>query len=395
MDSNLVLKIDNLSKRYCLDLKKSLWYGVRDIGNDLFGRSLDEHVLRPDEFWALNNISCELKKGESLGIIGRNGAGKTTILKLINGLIKPTTGKISIRGTIGALIALGTGFNPILTGRENIKIAGAVLGFSGREMEEKLDEILDFSEIDEFIDTPVKNYSSGMLVRLGFAVAIQMKPDLLLVDEVLAVGDLAFAIKCHKKITEYQNQGGVLLLVSHAMHNVRFHCQKAMWIHKGDVQAFGDSAEVIDEYELFIGRSAMGKESSSYIESTINVGEPRYPKTLTAMEPFSFELDIHCGRSVERPIIVFAVFDVRGQHMISNYSHYWDFYPSFEKGKNTFRIQYPQLPLSKGVYSISVVIHENEVGNHLVFLQNKFVFEVHNDRSDFGLLSLVPSWSME
>jgi lipopolysaccharide transport system ATP-binding protein len=220
MGDEVLVRVDGVSKKYCRNLKKSLWYGVRDIFSDVTGIAGDHSILRPHEFWALKDISFSLKKGESIGLIGRNGAGKTTLLKLINGLIKPTAGKITINGSIGALIALGTGFNPILTGRENVKIAGAVLGFTEREMAEKLDDVLEFSEIGDFIDAPVKSYSSGMLVRLGFSVAIQLNPDILLVDEVLAVGDLAFAVKCHKRITEYRNNDGSMILVSHSMHNV-------------------------------------------------------------------------------------------------------------------------------------------------------------------------------
>ena len=173
------------------------------MGRELTGRRRGEHGgLRTKEFWAVNNVSFELKRGECLGLIGRNGAGKTTLLKMLNGLIKPDAGRIEMRGRVGALIALGAGFNPILTGRENIYVNGSVLGLTKKEIGAKLDEIVDFAEIGDFIDTPVQNYSSGMAVRLGFAVASSIRPDVLLIDEVLAVGDISFVLRCLNRVSE-------------------------------------------------------------------------------------------------------------------------------------------------------------------------------------------------
>jgi len=392
MGDKIIVHVENVSKKYCRDLKKSLWYGIRDVWRDATGRTDEGSVLRPYEFWALKDISISLRKGESIGLIGRNGAGKTTLLKLINGLIKPTTGKITIDGTLGALIALGTGFNPILTGRENVKIAGAVLGFSEKQIAESLDEILEFSEMGDFIDAPVKSYSSGMLVRLGFSVAIQMKPDILLVDEVLAVGDLSFAVKCQKKITEYRNGGGSMILVSHGMHNVRFHCDKAIWLDKAEVKEIGKSSDVCDEYELFIGRTGVMQGNEIYFDHDIKIGDVLYPQKGDSSKEFLFEFTVTSGRFVEKPIIVFAIFDVKGQHIISNYSNMDGFWPHFRKGKTHIRLKFDALPLSSGVYSISLVFHENGVGNHLAFLQNRFVFEIQNDESNFGLLRLRPKW---
>ena len=191
MKNDVLVKVEGVSKKFCRNLKRSLWYGVKDISSELFG-STKNSQLRPKEFWAVDDVSFELKRGECLGLIGHNGAGKSTLLKMLNGLIKPDKGKITMKGRIGALIELGAGFNPILTGRENIYNNGAVLGFSKKEIDAKFDAIIEFAEIDDFIDTPVQNYSSGMKVRLGFAVAAQMEPDVLIIDEVLAVGDVGF-----------------------------------------------------------------------------------------------------------------------------------------------------------------------------------------------------------
>ena len=201
MNNDVLICVEGVSKKFCRDLKRSLWYGVKDAVSDVFGRE-GSTDLRRDEFLAVNDVSFEVRRGECLGLVGRNGAGKTTLLKMLNGLIKPDHGRIEMRGRVGALIALGAGFNPILTGRENIYVNGSVLGLSRKEIDRKLEDIINFAEIGDFIDLPVQSYSSGMQVRLGFAVATAMEPDILLLDEVLAVGDDAFRSKCFDRKSE-------------------------------------------------------------------------------------------------------------------------------------------------------------------------------------------------
>ena len=256
-DSDTLVRVSGVSKKFCLSLKKSLWYGLCDMGRELTGRRRgsgkqgsegdDRAGLRPKEFWAVNNVSFELKRGECLGLIGRNGAGKTTLLKMLNGLIKPDAGRIEMRGRVGALIALGAGFNPVLTGRENIYVNGSVLGLSRREIDAKLDEIIDFAEIGDFIDTPVQNYSSGMAVRLGFAVATALEPDILLLDEVLAVGDTAFRGKCFQRIGKLLTNTCVVF-VSHDQNQVSRICNHVLWLKNGHVEYQGDVQEGLGLY---------------------------------------------------------------------------------------------------------------------------------------------------
>ncbi len=248
-DSDVLVRVSGVSKKFCLSLKKSLFYGLKDMGNELLGRRHGGHGgLRPKEFWAVHDVSFELKRGECLGLIGRNGAGKTTLLKMLNGLIKPDAGRIEMRGRVGALIALGAGFNPILTGRENIYVNASVLGLSKKEIDAKLDEIVDFAEIGDFMDTPVQNYSSGMAVRLGFAVASSLDPDILLVDEVLAVGDTAFQRKCLHKMMRYVERGGSVILVSHNMHLIQSVCGRGLLLERGTVLINGSETEAIAAY---------------------------------------------------------------------------------------------------------------------------------------------------
>jgi lipopolysaccharide transport system ATP-binding protein len=260
---DVLVRVEGVSKKFCRSLKKSLWYGVCDIAGELspfawhgsrgteygarrYAESGDVQVatsdlpqvtspsLRDGEFWAVNDVSFELRRGECLGLIGHNGAGKTTLLKMLNGLIKPDTGRIEMNGSVGALIALGAGFNPVLTGRENIYINGAVLGLSRQEVDEKIEDIIDFAEIREFIDMPVQSYSSGMAVRLGFSIASALSPDVLLLDEVLAVGDVRFVVKCLNRLRDIASEAAVIL-VSHNMQTVAGFCTRVLLMQNGEV----------------------------------------------------------------------------------------------------------------------------------------------------------------
>ena len=233
--SDVLIKADGVGKKFCRNLKKSLWYATKDSVADLLRLPTEHRTdrLRKDEFWANRDITFEVKRGECLGLIGGNGAGKTTLLKMLSGLIKPDQGEIQIRGQVGALIALGAGFNPVLTGRENIFVYGSVLGMTRSEVAAKLDEIMDFAEIPDAIDSPVRTYSSGMTVRLGFATAVHlMKPDILLLDEVLAVGDLGFRRKCYAVVNDLL-QNAAVIFVSHSMEHVNRICNSALLMESG------------------------------------------------------------------------------------------------------------------------------------------------------------------
>src|SRR5918996_2957057 len=211
-----VVEVEQVSKKFCRRLRHSLWYGLTDLAAELTGRNGKKDLqLRHAEFLAVDDVSFELRPGECVGLIGHNGAGKSTLLKMLNGLIRPDKGRITMRGRVGALIELGAGFSPILTGRENIYINGAVLGFSKKEIDAKFDEIVEFAELHDAINAPVQTYSSGMYVRLAFAVAAQLNPDILLVDEVLAVGDTEFRVKCMNRVWNLLKSGAGVILVSH------------------------------------------------------------------------------------------------------------------------------------------------------------------------------------
>jgi lipopolysaccharide transport system ATP-binding protein len=260
-NNETLVKVENLNKKFCRKLKRSLWYGVRDIGAELLGSKRSNVRLRKDEFWALKDINFEIHRGELVGLLGANGAGKTTLLKVLSGLVKPDAGAVSIRGKIQALIALGAGFNPILTARENIYVNGAVLGFTKKEMDKMLDDIMAFAEIEEFIDMPVQSYSSGMQVRLGFAVAVNLKPDILIVDEVLAVGDASFRRKARNKMMELLHSGISVLFVSHNMAQISTLTSRCIYLEKGRLVSVGPSDEITARYlSDSIKRSKTGLE---------------------------------------------------------------------------------------------------------------------------------------
>lgn len=219
--------------------------------------SLKEYVLKllkrelmMQEFYALRDVSLEVERGDSVALIGINGSGKSTLLKVIAGVMHPTKGSVIVRGSIAPMIELGAGFDPELTARENVFLNGAVLGHDRKFMEDHFNSIIDFAELWDFVDVPVKNYSSGMVARLGFAIATEIRADVLIVDEVLAVGDFRFQEKCKKRMAEMLSGGTTLLFVSHSTEQVRQLCRKAVWLKKGRVQMFGDVDEVCDAYEV-------------------------------------------------------------------------------------------------------------------------------------------------
>ena len=258
--SDIAIRAENLSKRYDIQAVKNRNDTLQEqLGNRLMSvfRRNDSPQLSESEFWALKDVSFEVKQGEVVGIIGQNGAGKSTLLKIISQITVPTHGRAEIYGRIGSLLEVGTGFHPELTGRENIYLSGAIIGMKKEEIRRRFDEIVQFSEIGKFLDTPVKRYSSGMYVRLGFAVAAHLEPEILLVDEVLAVGDATFQKKCLDKIAEVARGGETVLFISHNMIAVNTLCKRVIWVNGGKIVEDGPSAEIVTRY---LGKSLKGMD---------------------------------------------------------------------------------------------------------------------------------------
>ena len=236
-----IVKVLNVSMRF--NMTSEIIHSFKEYVIKLLKRQLFFK-----EFWALKDVSFSLKKGEILGIVGFNGSGKSTILKIVAGVLEPTTGNVQVKGKVAPLIELGAGFDPELTARENIFLNGSVLGYSKKFMENKFDEIVEFSELREFLDTPLKNFSSGMYARLGFAIATVIAPDILIADEILAVGDFHFQEKCEKKIKEMMKQGTSILFVSHSIEQVEQLCDRVIWLEKGTLKMEGSVLEVCEAY---------------------------------------------------------------------------------------------------------------------------------------------------
>jgi lipopolysaccharide transport system ATP-binding protein len=313
MDSEVLVKVEGVSKKFCRDLKRSLWYGVRDMTAELIGRNGRHDLLRKDEFWAVKDVSFKLKRGECLGLIGHNGAGKSTLLKILNGLIKPDQGNATMKGRIGALIELGAGFNPILTGRENIYVNGQILGFSRREIDEKYDAIVDFSEIRDFINMPVQNYSSGMRVRLGFAVAAQMEPDVLIIDEVLAVGDIGFRTKCLARINELL-QNSAVIFVSHAMNQISRISTEVMLMDHGRIEYQGRNITNGIElyYDKFEGETIKmigNAKAVEIIDFAVNNTYDQSKNTIPYGESITVKMKFRTTIEAEDYYVMFSFFD--------------------------------------------------------------------------------------
>ena len=442
--ADTLVRVEGVSKKFCLSLKKSLWYGLQDMGRELTGRSRATHGerlettdsrlqtaserlettdyrpqttpgslqspvsslqsnslgLRPKEFWAVNDVSFELKRGECLGLIGRNGAGKTTLLRMLNGLIKPDAGRIEMSGRVGALIALGAGFNPILTGRENIYTNASVLGLTKKETDAKLDEIIDFAEIGDFIDTPVQNYSSGMAVRLGFAIASTLEPEILLIDEVLAVGDISFRLKCLNRIRSIMHQTAVIL-VSHSMEYISSICNRAVVLEKGKSTDYGgDVMSAIEAYnsvfkttdpqsvggtEVILKSIKLHSTSGRHKEGMIRV---KNGETLgiemcfksNRDEPNAIKPWIHIADWGSREVLGIFFPDAAAPYHLN------------PRGELTLRVDADPVQLSGGRYSISVGCSSEKTGQSLMRVDNAAHFWVANNGKPWTVSAVYPEW---
>ncbi len=381
MEKNEVLvKVEGLSKKFCKDLRTSLWYGVKDLFSN-FGGNRQERLLRDKEFWAVKDIDFELRRGECLGLIGHNGAGKSTLLKILNGLIKPDAGKVTIKGKVGALIELGAGFNPILSGRENIYNNGAVLGFSRREIEEKIEEIIDFAEIREFIDMPVQNYSSGMKVRLGFAVAAQMQPDVLIIDEVLAVGDLGFVLKCFKTIDAILPHTAIVF-VSHSMPMVSRICSQIVLMDKGKAIFQGENVAVgIDKYYT---RFSNNKSDEVYSDGSFALKEIKLLSSTVENnidqihwgEDFKLYLNFIYTDFIDIPDILVIISD-KEQRPVALLEKNKGLKGITQKNRNIeFTITHMSLQLSKGIYSINLALRSSRTKEPILRINSALSFQV-------------------
>ncbi len=261
-NNEIILKVEGVSKKFSYSLRDVLKYGTKRLFREFLGLPSRTERLERGEFWALDEVSFELGRGQTLGIIGRNGAGKSSLLKIINGIFLPDRGRVAIKGTAAGLIEIGAGFQPNLTGRENIYVIASILGMTKQQVDAVFDDIIEFADIGRFIDSPVQGYSSGMIVRLGFAIHVFQKPDLLLVDEILAVGDFEFQQKCLEKITAMKQEMG-MILVSHSMPTIARFCDRVILLNRGKIVLDGSPNEAVARMTLVGGRGSDEIEGES------------------------------------------------------------------------------------------------------------------------------------
>ena len=368
--SETLIKVENVSKKFCRSLKKSLWYGVQDLGREITGRQHGgDGELRPDEFWAVKDVSFELKRGECLGLIGRNGAGKTTLLKMLNGLIKPDYGRIELRGRVGALIALGAGFNPILTGQENIYVNGAVLGLLKHEIDERIEEIIEFSELKEFINMPVQSYSSGMQVRLGFAIASSLNPDILLLDEVLAVGDTAFRMKCFARMKQVIGRGIAGILVSHNAVDIDRICNRGIFLERGRLAEYGTKEDAMYSYQQAINETQnynqpQNPQPNNQTKISLSLAKPSIRPVFKTGESIDFVCNIAAGININKARLIFHLSSNLG--MLASTSSLLtistiDIIDSEIQVKVTMK----ETPLLQGAYSIWLDLYGENISDYI------------------------------
>ena len=361
--SETVIHVEGLGKRYRVG-ERERYLALRDVLTRAFTapfRRGRERRTR-DYLWALRDVSFDVQQGEVVGLIGRNGAGKTTLLKILSRITRPTTGSAEIHGRVGSLLEVGTGFHPELTGRENIYLSGAILGMSKREIGQKFDEIVDFAGVERYIDTPLKHFSTGMQMRLAFAVAAHLEPEILLVDEVLAVGDLEFQKKCLGKMQEVSQSGRTIVFVSHQMNQIRRLCQRCIWIDEGQIRLSGSMLEVVSAYEASFAalplpseRGAEGRKHSTRFLSW-RIAEPRsdVPNVLDSFGSITFESSLAVNEDIRNGVHGIALFNSDHQLMwatsVNNLK--------LKSGSHSLRFKLPSLPLRPGIYHWDVSIWE-------------------------------------
>lgn len=362
-----VLSASRVSKKFARRLRHALWYGLRDIAREMLLRS-DATALRADEFWAVDDVSFELGRGEALAVIGGNGAGKSTLLKVLYGLIKPDRGEIHVRGRIGAMIELGAGLQPQLTARENIRLIGALSGFGAREVEALHERVIDFAELRDVLDMPLQSYSTGMRARLAYALAAQVEPAVLLVDEVLAVGDLSFQHKCAKHLRGYLDRGGALLLVSHNTHQIQSLCQRGILLDRGRQIFAGSAADALTH--MFELRTAGAPEPAAITEQGVIAvrglraeavdGESMrtgHPMRITIEYEAREDHDVMWGFSIhtwDQWVCVTGEHDARRQQL--------------RAGTGTLTCTIPRLPLIGGRYALHATILDFETRQPLAMV---------------------------
>jgi ABC-type polysaccharide/polyol phosphate transport system ATPase subunit len=398
VSSSPAVEVDGVSKRFRL---------YKERNQSLKAALMRRGRARYDEFWALQDVSFE---GSTFALIGENGSGKSTLLKCIARILEPEKGRVRTRGTVAALLELGSGFHPELSGRENVFLNGSILGLTKRELERKFDEIVDFAGIEKFIDQPVKNYSSGMYMRLGFSVAINVDPDVLLVDEVLAVGDASFQEKCMQKFADFRRAGKTVVIVSHAMGSMRTMSDEAAWLDHGQLVEVGRTDHIIDRYvdkgheESAAVPDAAGEARWGSGEARIadvrvldRTGEPA--TRFRSGDPVTVRIEYECSSRIDRPVFGLAMENLDGIYVWSQNTRDANVDVPLIEGRGRVDLQIPQLMLQPHGFDLSASICDHTITHIYDFRRHCYRFAVDAEpgspRESGGVVALGGHWDAE
>ncbi|MEP0869893.1 ABC transporter ATP-binding protein [Trichocoleus desertorum AS-A10] len=411
--SDTVIRVENLGKKYIigrqkqdryLTLRDAIAQTARSVGQHFLPSKHKEKLrLDQEEFWALKDVSFEIKQGDRVGIIGRNGAGKSTLLKILSRITEPTTGRISIKGRVASLLEVGTGFHPELTGRENIYLNGAILGMGKTEINRKFDEIIAFAEVEKFLDTPVKRYSSGMYVRLAFAVAAHLEPEVLLIDEVLAVGDVQFQRKCLGKMEEVAEEGRTVIFVSHNMATVKQLCSKAFLVSEGTLIGQGSSLSIISQYTQMLITPKNSHSSYKHIKGD-GRGEIRKifvsseeQGAISIFENIKILIEYFINELISELEFFVIIHSVDGEAQISLFQRDSNIFikPELKNGKVVLRLKNYLMP---GKYFVSAGIFDKsrQFIDWVEYAETFYVEDSFNDGRKYdnriGKVSILGTW---
>ena len=420
--TNPVIEIEGVAVRYRSPQEKILSvkeYAIRWVRRE----------IRYNDFWALQDIDLKVSPGEVLGIVGPNGAGKSTLLKVISRVLKPTKGRVRIRGRVSPLLELGAGFNGELTGRENIYLNSAILGFSKRDIDTRFDRIVEFAGLKDFIDASVRTYSTGMVARLGFSVATDVQPEILIVDEILGVGDTEFQTKSFERIQSFQASGSTILLVTHSMNRVREMCSRAIWLDRGEIKIIGSAEDVVGQYlELTKKKEAHRlakarqkvKETPAEQQAADQTQEQKIKRwgsqkleiTATRLldaggeeqgifqtgQPFRMQIDYLAHQDIESPVFGIAVYHNDGTHVTGPNTAQFGLQLPTVKGKGMVTYLIPELPLLEGLYHLSVAVVNQDDTETFDFHGRAYPFRVLNTNDELekqGLVTLKGIWEFD
>ncbi|WP_144941287.1 ABC transporter ATP-binding protein [Paenibacillus sp. 32O-W] len=400
MSSNITIAVKNVSKCY------RIFDRPQDRLKQSFVKSKKKYYK---EFWALKEVSFEIKKGQTIGIIGRNGSGKSTILQIIAKTLTPTSGEVEINGRVAALLELGSGFNPEFTGRENIIMNCSIMGLTSAEIQERMQLIEEFAEIGDFINRPVKLYSSGMYVRLAFACAINVDPDILVIDEALAVGDMRFQLKCMDKIKEFQKQGKTILFVSHDSYSVRNICDQAIWMIDGQIYRRGDAKSIVEQYQDFMKTESKKVEeinNNNLSESNEDVltiknikvidSEGSINNVIQFKECFSIEVDYELHENTKGLVGGIAIYDSQNNYICGLNTKLDDFPICDELGVHSLKLDYHEINLMPGTYYIDVGFFESSAIVPLAYSSRMHSFRiVSGEYFAEGMVFFEHKWRIE